>query len=54
MYGGLGRKKNGYGIVIGSGRLALILKIARRTVKAVMDIGKMRESTWTKAGGSLA
>ena len=29
-------------------------KHRRKTVKAVMDIGKMRESTWTKAGGSLA
>ena len=51
---GLGGKKNGYGIVIGNGKQVPIRKSVRKTVKAVMDIGKMRESTWTKAGGSLA
>lgn len=54
VYGGLGGKKNGYGIVIGNGKQVPIRKSVRKTVKAVMDIGKMRESTWTKAGGSLA
>lgn len=33
---------------------APIRKSVRKTVKTVMDIGKMKESTWTKAGGSLA
>lgn len=47
-------KENGYGIVIGNGKQVPIRKSVRKTVKAVMDIGKMRESTWTKAGGSLA
>ena len=54
VYGGLGGKKNGYGIVIGNGKQAPIRKSVRKTVKTVMDIGKMKESTWTKAGGSLA
>ena len=42
---------DGYGIVIGNGKQVPIRKSVRKTVKAVMDIGKMRESTWTKAGG---
>lgn len=34
--------------------VATIRKSVRKTVKTVMDIVKMKESTWTKAGGSLA